>query len=543
LVERIWHNPHALLADGSSLQEKIRCRVTRLDHADGPFIWKHHNWGSFGRTVRRSLNRSVARKAWHDGHFLLAAGIPTPRPRAMLERRVGPLCTCSYVLTDYVPGTSLYRFMRFSQPAKEIVHYLAEQVAIIWQQLDELCVCHNDFKTENLLVDPQGKVWLIDLDRLRRFRHRGRMRRKQARDAADLFHPRNWRNRPAAAEVFRQSILRTTAAMEALAGPDAANHPLSRAVPAKNRAEQLLTVLIPCRNSAETILLCLESVRDMADEILVADAGSTDDTLRLVREFGGCRIIEGRFQDVVAFETWAYCQAKHAWILRLLPDEQLNPELARQVQDVLATEPEEDAFRIARTHFFHGQRLKCGGFHHDSTVRLFRKSAGSCELREGRVEVTVVSQRIGAFQPHLFYESCLSIERRLGEAIRIAADSAAETVDQYGLRPRLWNALWRAPWQLLKSYVFRGGFLDGWAGLHASYLSAFAIYLREAMLWEMQQPIAKRTSDAGQNWQETSVFDPYRTTDSALRAIAAPTPAATKETDRDADQKSVRKAA
>jgi hypothetical protein len=521
LVERIWGDPQALLAEGNTLQDKLRCTVTRIDHPAGPFVWKHHNWGSWGRTLRRSLSRSVARKAWLDGRLLLGAGIPTPRPRAFIEIRIGPFKTTSYFLADYVAGTSLYRLMRFAPPPMEVVRHLAEQVAAIWQQLDDLRVCHNDFKTENLLVDPQGKVWLIDLDRLRRCRRVDDVRRRQIRDAGDLLHPRNWRTDPAAAELFRREIVKTPAATAALASPLAAKHPLSRPAPTTNRAEQLITVLIACHNSANTIAACLESVRDTADEILVADAGSTDETLRIVRKFGGCRVIERDGPDDADFEAWAHEQARHPWILRILPEEQLNPELARKVQDMLATEPNEDGFRVGRTHFYRGQRLKLGGYHHDTSIRLYRKQSAHYESRDGRVEVTVNSRKIGTFQPRLFYESCPSIAQRLSAMIQVTV-RAAEDADRQGLSPQRWKVLWKAPWQFVRTYFLRGGWLDGWAGLHASCLAAFSVYLREAMHWELANPVAVRRSDATNRWQESMLFDPGRTTELPIVASADP---------------------
>ena len=507
LVERIWQNPHALFANGEKLQDKLRSTVARIDHPTGVFTWKYHNWGSPRRTIRKSLSQSPARKAWLDSHFLNAAGVPTPLARAYIERRLGPFQTCSYLLTDYVAGTSLYRLMRFERPTQEVVHHLAQQVAAIWQQLDDLCIWHNDFKTENLLVDPQGKVSLIDLERMRSFRDRSRLRQRQIKDARDLLHPRNWRSDPGAAEVFRQAIAATPAAQEILAGPDGAKHPLSRPLPTANRSEQLVTVLIACRNAADTILGCLESVRDMADEILVADAGSTDDTLRLVRKFGGCKIIERECTDEIAFAAWAHGQARHEWILRIRPDEQLNAELSRQVQDLLATEPKEDGFLVSRTVYFRGRRLRHGSFQNDSSIRLYRKQAGRYELRDGRVEVCVSSNRIGRVKSRLIYEACPSIEQCLREKTRLAA-RAAEDARQKGLHANRRAVLWNAPWRFVQSYVLRRGFLDGWAGLVASGLLAFETYLHEAMLWEIERPFIARRSLVHDQWRELKVFDP-----------------------------------
>ena len=47
---------------------------------------------------------------------------------------------------------------------------------------------------------------------------------------------------------------------------------------------QKLSVIIICKNEARNIRACLESVK-WADEIVVLDSGSTDDTLKIVKEY------------------------------------------------------------------------------------------------------------------------------------------------------------------------------------------------------------------------------------------------------------------
>jgi hypothetical protein len=516
LIERIWLDPQALLAVGPKLQHKLRSTVARIDHASGIFTWKHHNWGNLRRTIRKSLSDSPAKKSLLDSHFLHAAGVPTPRTRVCLEQCVGPFrAYSSYALTDYIAGTSLYRLLRFERPGTEILYSLAEQVAAIWQQLDDLCVWHNDFKTENLLVDPDGKVWLIDLERMRRFRDRDRMRERQVKDARDLLHPRNWRSDPATADLFRQAIAATPAGRAVLESSNGARHPLRRPTPTANQPNQLVTVLIPCRNAADTIVACLESVRDMADEILVADDGSTDGSLDQVRRFGGCTVVsredmQREGADDVAFESWASGQARHEWILRLRPDEQLNAELSRQVQDLLASEPTEDGFHIARTVYFRGQRLRHARFQNEPSIRLYRKGVAQYERRDGRIEVFIPSQNVGRLRSRLMYEACVSIERCLAKMTRQAARAA--TIDYcLGRRSRRWSVLWRAPIRFLNSYVLEFGWLDGWAGLHASFLSALAVYLHEASLREIEEPAAAQPRLVHDHWRELKVFDPSGT--------------------------------
>ncbi len=96
-----------------------------------------------------------------------------------------------------------------------------------------------------------------------------------------------------------------------------------------------LTVLIPCKDEALNILACLRSVEPIADEILIADSGSTDDTLAIVRRFDKpfrkCRIIEREFINSGDFKNWSIPQAAHPWVLVVDADERVTPKLQAEL--------------------------------------------------------------------------------------------------------------------------------------------------------------------------------------------------------------------
>jgi (heptosyl)LPS beta-1,4-glucosyltransferase len=390
------------------------------------------------------------------------------------------------VLTDYIPGTSLYRHLRYENPSQQQIRQLAQQVACIWQHLDDLRVQHNDFKTENFLLDPHGKLWLIDLERMRRCRSEKQTRTRQMRDLSALFHPRNWRSNPEAAEIFRQAFLELPAIQASIKAAAGKPHPLKRPFRSSNQESQLVTALIPCHNAAGTIRACLESVRDLADEILVVDGGSQDETLRIVREFGGCRIVERRGLCFAERVGIGHKFASHAWILRLNADEQCNPELSKHVQDILAREPMEDGFRVRREICFRGHRLRFGGVRRELSLRLYRKNSVRCELRNGEVHLVHPSAKVGRLAFPIEYETCNCLHQLLVELLADAA-TGARTESSLEYRPRMGRLLWSVPWEFFKSYVLRGGCFDGLAGLHACSVTAIAVYLCEAMLWDQRQ--------------------------------------------------------
>src|SRR5436190_22887316 len=123
-----------------------------------------------------------------------------------------------------------------------------------------------------------------------------------------------------------------------------------------------LTVIIPCKDEIHHIRACIDSVRSIADEILVADSGSTDGSLEAVRAIGGCRIIEREYINSANFKNWAIPQAQHEWVLVVDADERVTPELAAEIQQLLANPPaDKDAYWIGRINHYLGYHIKHSG--------------------------------------------------------------------------------------------------------------------------------------------------------------------------------------
>ena len=132
-----------------------------------------------------------------------------------------------------------------------------------------------------------------------------------------------------------------------------------------------LTVLIPCKDERRNIRACIESVQAIADEILIADSGSTDGTLDIVRDIGGCRIIEREYINSANFKNWAIPQARNEWVLIVDADERVTPELATEITKLLESPPEDkDGFWIDRANHYLGYRIRHCGWNSDAVLRF-----------------------------------------------------------------------------------------------------------------------------------------------------------------------------
>jgi hypothetical protein len=490
LVDALWRDAGALLARGRVLQRKLGCTVVRLQTADGDFTLKRHIVGNWRRAA---LSRTTAAIAWTNGRMLHDAGVPTPRPRARLEEFAGPFKRSAYIVCDYIPGESLYRCMRYDQLSPRAIEDVARQVAEIWQQLDGLQVCHNDFKPENLLVDPQNKVWLIDLDRLQPAPKLATRRDRQMTDASCLLHPRAWRASPAAAEAFRQRLLETAAGAALLAACPA-GHALRRPPGKANGQGGLLTVVITGSADPAAVRRCVESARDYADEILVVYDSRSNAGGMHVPPPAGCRVVHTSLADPVASAAWTDQQARHPWILRLAPNEQLTAELGRQIPELLISDPPQAGFRIARAAHFQGRRLKHFSATTQGSVLLYRRGAVRHVASGGGVEAIVDDGSVGRIKSQLLSETCNSLDQYVHDMSLAAAQAANQTLATGG-RPHGLGAVGRAAATFFRSYFWQGGFLDGRPGVIASALAAFAARIEETTL-------ADRLRGAADPWSE-----------------------------------------
>lgn len=254
-----------------------------------------------------------------------------------------------------------------------------------------------------------------------------------------------------------------------------------------------LTVLIPCKNEANNIRACIESVRDVADEVLIADSGSTDQTLDIVRQMGDCRIIEREYFHSANFKNWAIPHAEHDWVLIVDADERVTPELAAEIRSVLAAPQENtDGYWIGRKNHFLGYRIKHCGWDSDDVLRLFRRDVGRYRERWVHAEIQLDENRVRRLKNGLVHYTAWSSEFHWQKLNRYATWGALNMRDE-GRPPKLISMIFRGPLRFLQLYILRLGFLDGVPGFQICAYTAFYSFMKQARLWELAY--AKQQAD------------------------------------------------
>ena len=159
LIEQI----DALLHTGQTIKDGNTCHVSRVvwDYKD--VVVKRYNHQGFIHSLRHTIKKSRARKAWLYAHHLGSFGIATPKPLAYVEHRKGFIVWQSYLVTEYVEGRMLWNFLRDDdineQQRLNGIRQVVEMLDRLWQHH----ITHGDLKHTNVLMTENGPV-LTDLD-------------------------------------------------------------------------------------------------------------------------------------------------------------------------------------------------------------------------------------------------------------------------------------------------------------------------------------------------------------------------------------------
>lgn len=256
---------------------------------------------------------------------------------------------------------------------------------------------------------------------------------------------------------------------------------------ASDNAQPLLSVIIITKNESRHIGACLDSVA-FADEIVVLDSGSADDTCDIARARGAKVHVSPDWPGFGPQKNRALDLATGQWVLSIDADERVTPELAAEIQRVIAA-PDRDAYLVARLSEFCGRQMRHTGWWPDHVLRLFRR--GKARFTDVAVHEKLVPEgEPGTLAGHFLHYPYENIAALLQKVNRYSSD-AAEMMYRRGKRTTVLGALGHGFWTFVRSYVIRRGFLDGRQGLIVSCAGATGSFFRYCKLIELQDAARK----------------------------------------------------
>ena len=184
--------------------------VGRLTDGRTVFIKKYKSTKGFFHSSLRTLVSSRARVAWFGAHLLKFLGIQTPEPIALLEKKIGPFTTSSYMVSDYLPGQNIMEYIQqqkiITQDANKLQTQwlkLTKKVELLLLVLQKSLIHHGDLKGNNLIVY-EDKLYLVDLDSIQSFTKFRKFIRYNREDIKRF--NKTWQTNKVAMEMFSPVI-------------------------------------------------------------------------------------------------------------------------------------------------------------------------------------------------------------------------------------------------------------------------------------------------------------------------------------------------
>lgn len=247
----------------------------------------------------------------------------------------------------------------------------------------------------------------------------------------------------------------------------------------------MLSALIPCKNEALRIGDCIASLRGLADEIVVADSGSTDGTLPLLRSMPDVRVIEREYINPADFKNWAIPQCQGDWVLTIDADERVTRELKVEIAELLKTEPACDGYQIRRLNHLFGKPIRFGSWGRDKILGLFRKKNGRYLPGSVHEHMHIDTGRVGRLRNAYLHYSIDSFDQYLEKTHRYTT-WAAQDMFHRGKRTSALHLMARPLATFFRDYVLLQGFRDGLLGVNVAGMSAVYTFLKHAKLARMQ---------------------------------------------------------
>jgi len=249
-----------------------------------------------------------------------------------------------------------------------------------------------------------------------------------------------------------------------------------------------ISAVVITLNEEVNIERCLGGLA-FADEIIVVDSLSSDRTVELARKFTD-RIEERQFTGYSDQKSYALSLATNDWVLIVDADEAVTGELAKEI--VSAVESGEcDGYRMPRLSYFLGRPMRRCGWYPDYQLRLARKERARFPHRLVH-ETLEVDGKCGTLKSHLVHYSYRNMDDYLRKMAAYSRAGARQRLLEGG-RFRLTDLLFRPGFAFFKKYVLQAGFAAGLRGFVLSGLSAYSVFLRYAIVWDL----SKKEQDDG----------------------------------------------
>lgn len=248
---------------------------------------------------------------------------------------------------------------------------------------------------------------------------------------------------------------------------------------------QKITAIIVAKNEEDVIEDTLKSIT-WCDQIVHVDNGSTDQTINLVKKYGGKTITT----DLENFDQRKNLALKHvttSWLIYVDADERVTPLLRQEIHTLIKSSSRSlaSAYEIPRRNIYLGKEMRFGGWGNETVIRLFQTE--KLKSWQGILhEQPQVEGEIGKLNHEIVHLSHRDLESMVEKTI-VFTEKEAQLRLQASHPPITWWRLFRVMLtEFWLRFVKLSAWRDGTEGVVDGLFQIFNSFIIYARLWEMQ---------------------------------------------------------
>ena len=254
-----------------------------------------------------------------------------------------------------------------------------------------------------------------------------------------------------------------------------------------------ISVVLTTLNEERNIRRCLDSVR-WADDIVGVDSFSADRTVELAKTYTP-RVYQHEYPGSSRQVERAVGYAEGPWVFVIDADEEVTPELMKEIQAMLDSGADEAGFLILRKASAFGNWIEHGGWFPDYQFRLFRKDRFRAEHQEVHGGFTTDGKRgrMSGLLLHHTYPTIYSYVEKMNDY------TSLQVTNKLQANPDIvvpWYKLLLSPLShFLRIFISTKGYKDGFHGFVLALLDATYSFLLYAKIWEYRMRSSRGEGD------------------------------------------------
>jgi len=164
------------------------------------------------------------------------------------------------------------------------------------------------------------------------------------------------------------------------------------------------------------------------------------------------------------------------WVFSIDADERVTPELRAEIENVLMAEQASDSYLVPRVSNYCGRFMYHSGWYPDLLLRLFKRGKAhfTDDLVHERLVVEGSSDKLTSQLLHYAFDDIEEVLHKVNQY----STAGAAMMYKRGKKSSLIGAVVRGLWSFFRTYILRGGILDGREGLMLAISNAEGTYYR-----------------------------------------------------------------